>query len=453
MGTTNFKFNAKKLSTEITKVLDNERINRLAVEANFIIRKGKIDGFKFLDVLLFTYFNHKELSLNDLSVEILKRYDIIISKQSIDERFTDKAVIFFKSVLEDALNNVVYENYQLKFTQYNSVRIKDSTSFQLPENMEQKYRGSGGNGSKSAIRIQFEYDLKTGKIIDLSIHAFVDQDISNTIITIDNINKNDLIIRDLGYVSIAYLQEIKARNAFYLNRLNSSTKAYEKKNGKFIEIDFVKLNKHMNKNGLIRIEKAIYIGQEKLKTRIIIEVIPDEEYKKRLKKAQKNAKVKHRKISDAKKARMHLNLFITNTDIPSKQIRLLYTLRWQIELMFKIWKSIGEIDKVKKMKLERFETFLYAKLIWIVINWHIMRQIVGYYFNEEGIKISPYKLYKSLKASILEFRDVIKKGIDQTCRYIENMAKISRYNHISDKKKHTLTWSYEVVNTFKSTNR
>lgn len=77
------KVDVQNLSTEIKNLLDANYINSVAKETGFILREGKIDGFVFLDMLLFTHFNHKELSLNDMSVQIKKRFDIDISRQSI----------------------------------------------------------------------------------------------------------------------------------------------------------------------------------------------------------------------------------------------------------------------------------------------------------------------------------------------------------------------------------
>ena len=64
------------------------------------------------------------------------------------------------------------------------------------------YPGSGGSGSKASVRIQFEYDLLGGKINDLSLNAFNDQDASDAIATVDLLQAGDLIIRDLAYVGL-----------------------------------------------------------------------------------------------------------------------------------------------------------------------------------------------------------------------------------------------------------
>ena len=54
---------------------------------------------------------------------------------------------------------------------------------------------------------------------------------------------------------------------------------------------------------------------------------------------------------------------------PKEQIYPIYSLRWQIELEFKNWKSILEIDESnRKLKKERIEAHFYGKLINILVN-------------------------------------------------------------------------------------
>ncbi|MCK4562958.1 MAG: IS4 family transposase, partial [Flavobacteriaceae bacterium] len=307
-----------------------------------------------------------------------------------------------------------------------------------------------GSGSESTLRIQFEYDLKSSEILDLSLFAYVNQDATNAKETIDRVNSNELIIRDLAYVSIPIMRKIEEKEAFYLNRMQTSVTVFEKINNKFVEIDFTKLHKKMKILHLSILEKEVYIGKkEKFKSRMIVETLSTQQYNERIRKAEKTAKRKGRTVSDSYKAKAALNIFITNTNIVAKNIRVLYTLRWQIELMFKIWKSIGEIDKIKKMKIERFESFLLAKLIWIVLNWQIMRLSVIYFFKEKQLEISPYKLFKTLKSSILDFRKALSESVSSFILFIHENMELCPSNHLSEKKKKTTTWSYDIYRLFK----
>ena len=449
MGNFYLKVNVKNLSAEISNLLTEECINDFARDTGFIVRDSKLDGNMFLDILLFTHFNQKQLSLNELAIQVKKRFGIDITKQAIDKRFTDKSVEFFKSVLSKALELTIPKQDKIDFTKYDKVLIKDATSFQLPSNMAGKYKGSGGSASSSMIKIQFEYDLKSGKITDLSLHAFVDQDGTDAKDTVERINANELIMRDLGYISTTVMKDIQEKEAYYLNRAQATVNVYQIEKDKLIKVDFVKINKYMKKKGLSVMELEVYLGKKaKFKTRLIIGIIPPEAYQKRIMEAKKRAKKNGGTITNEYKARQALNLFVTNTDIPPEDLRSLYTLRWQIELMFKIWKSIGEIDKVKKMKVERFESFLFAKLIWIVLNWHIMKLVFHYYYKKDGMAISPFKLFATLKGSILDFRSSIKKSIDSISSFIMEHIDLGLKHLISEKKKNSKTWSSDMYKLF-----
>jgi hypothetical protein len=448
----NLKTNVQNLSTEISKLIDQKSINDFARETKFISRDSKMDGNMFLDILLFTHFNHKELSLNNLAIQIKKRFNVDISKQAIDERFTEKAVKFLKLVLVKTLEIAISRPDKIDFTKYDKVLIKDATSFQLPSNMIGKYKGSGGSASPSMIKIQFEYDLKSGIITDLSLHAFVDQDSTNAKNTVENIKPNELIIRDLGYISIPVLKTIQEKEAYYLNRLHATTNVYQKINNKLVKVDFAGIHKYMKDTHLQLMEIDVYMGKKELfKTRLIIGIVPTKSYQERIRKATSQAKKDKRTMTDEYKDKLALNLFTTNTDIPLEDIRPLYTLRWQIELMFKIWKSIGEIDEVKKMKVERFESFLIAKLIWLVLNWHIVKLIVHYFYKKERIGISPFKLYVTLKEGIMDFRAAIRKSINSISSFIMENINLGTTKLFSEKKKNSKTWSYDIYESLQIT--
>ena len=67
------------------------------------------------------------------------------------------------------------------------------------------YRGSGGHGdiSNAIISIQYEFDLKTGKFLDLQISEAMRNDQQDANETSDNIYENDFVILNLGYFSTA----------------------------------------------------------------------------------------------------------------------------------------------------------------------------------------------------------------------------------------------------------
>jgi IS4 transposase len=120
----------------------------------------------------------------------------------------------------------------------------------------------------------------------------------------------------------------------------------------------------------------VYIGRDtKFKTRIIIYKLTKEQLEKRRTAFEKNAKKKGITKNENTIELLEASVYITNvrdTDLTPSQIYEMYTLRWQIEIVFKTWKSIFHIQNVKKVKIERLECQLYGKLILLLLSSTIM---------------------------------------------------------------------------------
>jgi hypothetical protein len=440
------------LDVAIEPFFTKEELNQLAEESGFIQRQRKLHGHAFLDLIVFYSDNLKTQSLNDLALILEEKHQIIIQTQSLNERFNDNALVFLKDALEKMLKKQLDVEHVLSDIKgINRVLVKDSVCFQIDESLVEYYPGSGGSGSKASVRIQFEYDILCGKINDLSVNAFNDQDAKDSIATIELIEKGDLIIRDLAYTSLTVLSAIVGKIAFYLCRLNHKVKVYEKKGDLYKEINFTKLYKYMKKNNIDMLEKEVYLGlKEKLKTRLIIHVMPEKEVAKRIRKARETAKKKGRQKELTKEyiARAHLNLFTTNAgadQIPAENVWKLYRLRWQIELAFKIWKSICNIEKVKKVKKHRLECYIYSKLIFIVLGWQIVWQIARNLYSLEGRALSFFKAFKTLlRKKDNEIREVFLEGNVTIKDFMIKFYKLSRRFHLLEKKQEGPT-SLEIL--------
>ena len=81
---------------------------------------------------------------------------------------------------------------------------------------------------------------------------------------------------------------------------------------------------------------------------------------------------------------------------PKEQIYPIYSLRWQIELDFKNWKSIHEIDEsTRKLKKERIESHFYGKLINILVNNEITN-ILKDEIVDSDIILSEKKIFQKI---------------------------------------------------------
>ena len=444
----------KKSTNNVSKLLDyldftidpfftTEELDQLARETQFVQREGKINGSLFFDLIVFHSENLKAQSLNDMSVVLKDEYDIQIRKQSLHDRFNHYALAFLKEALEKLLHHQLELESTIfgNLKGFNRILIKDSTCFQIDASLAQYYAGSGGAGSDASVRIQFEYDIVSGCINDLTVNAFNNQDAKDSLETIGLIDAQDLIIRDLAYMGLQVLQTIQIKNAFYLCRANPNVHIFQKSKEAYEKIDFVEITRYMKTHNIDSLEKEVYLGsKEKYKTRLILYLLPEEEYAKRMRKAKQYNKKKNRKaLSKEYKAKAALNLFITNAgteQIPMDKVWDFYRLRWQIELIFKIWKSICNVEKVKKVKKHRLECYIYAKLVLIVLSWQILWRTARRLFVNEGKALSFFKASKTLIGrKIDDLRKIFILGKGSIQGFMDQFYELSKNNHLLEKRR------------------
>jgi hypothetical protein len=394
----------------------------------------------FFDILLYNSSSDSNKSLNQLSVEVLSEHGVKISKQGIDKRFNERSVEFIKTVFERIFTLRVQEGGidSEWLSQFNQVRIKDSTRFDIPEEFHEILPGSGGSASKAGVCIQYEYDVKGGKILDLTITPSIRPDIKDAKETMLNFEKGDLIIRDLGYFSLEVIEQIQLNQASFISRIDSTTKVYTHKQGRIKELDFEALHRLMLMQGLGRVELPVLIGKiARIPLRLVIELMPDNVYEKRMRAINKGNKKKNRRTSKEYAIRARYNLFVTNVKqdiLAAGAISTIYKVRWQVELVFKAWKSTFGIDNTRKMKYIRWLCLLYMKLLVIVTNWKIIMELRGKLFNETGKMLSTDKCFKTLKDGMRSFRQAIKDGGESLSDFFSKITHLLSEKHWLEKR-------------------
>jgi len=174
----------------------------------------------FFDLLMYDVSSGKSKSLNQLVIEAGSEHEIGLSKQGIDKRFNDQTLSFLKVLIEKQLMLKLGNELDAGWlSSFNRVTIKDGTRFDLPGEYKNYLAGSGGVASKAGACLQFEYDLKSGHIIDLNLTPANRPDVKDAVEVLDTIEKDDMVIRDLGYYAFSSFKNISDKEAFYISRL------------------------------------------------------------------------------------------------------------------------------------------------------------------------------------------------------------------------------------------
>lgn len=422
---------AKKFERKVSETYSASHLDVLARQTGFSQRTSKLTPEMFCDSVIYREIAGDKISLNDQCVILRHRYGVEIKKQSLDERYNESAVDLLKELLKDQLESQLVSIADKKdlsplLTRFTSVKVKDSTRFQVPANLKDQYPGSGGGSSEAGVHVQFEFDLLSGKICDIGFTDAKHQDNTDAKEKLDSIRPGELILRDLGYFSFQALEHIHNQQAYYITRRPSTMVLYHAENGKKINYDTLHTRL---KNSRAEVMEIPVITTQGLPTRLIVERLPKKQFAERMANAKEVARRKGRKLSKKYISRARLNMFLTNIPagwIEAKQVRKLYRLRWQIELCFKAWKSFYYLDANKHMKQHRFECYLYGTLLLLMINWEIAANFSAILEKYHGKPLSILKYFKATSQIISFLSQAMRGGKESLYKYLATLYEISR---------------------------
>ena len=200
------------------------------------------------------------------------------------------------------------------------------------------------------------------------------------------------------------LYEIDIKQAYFLGRYKSSINLYEKVTIKLKEKDIIifipfKIEDNIKMFQSNVTKKELYVKNKKqyLKVRMILFKNPEDTINNRRRILNKRAQ-KNNKSGKATTKSLILctwSIFITNTDeekLPHKMIHNIYRIRWNVELIFKTWKSILNIHKSNVNENQnRVKMELYAKLILAVVIQKIYQKISSELWKNKE-ELSLYKM-------------------------------------------------------------
>ena len=356
-------------------------IEATARRTGFVQRTSKITGKLFLALVTFGTWSEGKTTLAQLAAKGTQlRQPVEVSPEALHQRMNKKAIAF----LQDMLRQVLAKLQSLTpvgddglFAAFHKVYLTDSTGFALPDALHKTFPGAGGSAAQAGAKIQAVWDYKSSLFDHFALTPWniPDQRYVDTVVSLAQ--KGILFLFDLGYFKIKALASIATAGAYFCCRLNHQTNIYETVAGR---VDPVALEAYLLTVApdCLLLEKAIFIGATaRVASRLIAVRMPEAVVNARRRIAYKNAKKKGYTPSQAHLTLMAWNLFITN--VPSTiwttaTVPKVYPIRWQIELIFKSWKSSLHLAALTTTKEDSTLCYLYGRMLRILLNYALCPQ-------------------------------------------------------------------------------
>ena len=416
----------EQVGSEIDRFIGQD-IEMLARETKFVQRTSKLNGRTFVQALTFGFLTRGELSLSDLA-ESCADLGVDITAQGLDERITPNTVGFLKAVFARALT--LFKNrIPLPLTilrQFPGVYLADSSVIPLPQSMAQEFPGCGGNGPAASLKVQLSFEYLHGNMVHLALRPGREPDQAYQDF-VRVLPPGALSIADLGYFTLKTLKAILyERRAHFLSRFLTSSSLLTPERTPFPLLERLQAEPRQP------VEFSVLLGQQahyQLPCRLIALPAPQEVADRRRQKAKEKARRQKRAIRHETLALMDWSLFVTTVPaemLPMEYVALLYSIRWQIELVFKLWKSHCALRQLAGFRRERILVELYGKLIGVVLTHFLiapLRMPSGALANHE---ISPVKVRKILGASARELNRCLGHPTQFQAALVDMLSRIAR---------------------------
>jgi hypothetical protein len=366
---------ANKVKGKLTTIFDPEHLAILARQSQFIQRSSsKLVGPDFVELMTTELLDEPTVSLQGLCDRLVDlNPQAEMTPQALHQRFNAAAVTYLQEVLQLGLRQQlepICDRLPLgALAPFGRVLLEDSTQCRLHEQLADAFKGSGGSASASAVKIDLIYDVLHHSLLEMHLSHGTAADQGRALAIIAHLRAGDLVLRDLGYLTLESLRQIEAREAWYLSRLSKGVDVYLEADAQAPALGLVEhLERYYPDDSVMAL--LVYLGHERVPCRLLAYRLPEPVVQERRRKALQEACKKGRELSPEYLDWLSFGFYITNVSQqvwPAKVVGTIYRLRWQVELTFRNWKSLLKINVLKGTRPERIKCLIYGRLITIIM--------------------------------------------------------------------------------------
>lgn len=392
-------------SSELKKFLRPKNLHRIAREVGFIARSRKLTASAFLGICTFFPKPSSYPTLEAMCAELACSYRIHMRPESLWERFGPDAVAFMKEVLAQALKVEFGQRFGLEgLSDFAEIFVMDSTSIHLDEKCAAEFRGSGGVAGAAAAKVQFCIGLLGGSVQELDLHHGTRSDAGHRV---RNVVYNALYLFDLGYFCAENFKAIIEGGGWFISRLRYDASLFHP-DGRPITREGLDRMVAKLKPGKTLDMDVLVFQKARIPVRLVLTKLKPALGDQIRDKLIKQKGRKGERLSPGRLAFCHVNAFITNIPqekMPADKLRAVYSLRWQVEIMFKCWKSGLGLDKVRNVGPWQFQCILYGGLLRMLLCQRIFWKAKTVCWKLKGVELSELKGMRYLQESIDKARE------------------------------------------------
>lgn len=254
-----------------------------------------------------------------------------------------------------------------------AVVLMDSTTVTLPDDLRGRFPGCGGShgGGQAALKLQVQWDLLHGGLQAVSVEPGRDCDYK-TPLQHAPLPPGSLRITDLGYFDLGVFEDLGRNGVFWLSRLQFGTAVFTPDGQRVRLLDW------LGQQPGPLVDQPVLVGSDrKMACRMVAWRVPEEVANRRRQKLVKEARGQDgRTPTKERLAWCDWTVLVTSVPVEkatAREIVVLYRSRWQVELLFKRWKSLGLAAELSGSTVARRMVRLWSRLTAILMqHWLLL---------------------------------------------------------------------------------
>ncbi|PAJ75776.1 IS4 family transposase [Pseudoalteromonas sp. NBT06-2] len=379
-------------SNKITKVLNDFNINEIGKTSRFCSRKRIIKPFELV-MSLITALGDKSVS----TVTDLHRYFVKLTETDVQYKpFHNQLSKPEFSLLMKSLVDVALSEWQQQIlgtdttlSDFKRIVLQDGSSFAVHDSLKETFKGRFTKISPVAIEVHVSWDVLKGYPEEISVSP--DSQAEYDFLPDAQSLVETLFLADRGYFKLSYLESIDIAGGFYIVRVRTTVNpvvvsAYNR-HGKALKRFSQKKQKDVKKH----IRRSVIVDMDV------------------------EGKTNYRLIASWPKGKSEPTYWATNLSrekFSAEAVIKLYSLRWQIELLFKEWKSYCNLQKFNTRSATMMEGLVWASLLALLVKRRVGMSVQ----QLAGIELSTFMVAKNTQGWFYQLMESITQGVISTLK-------------------------------------
>jgi Transposase DDE domain len=345
--------------------------DQIARDCRFVRRQRVFSGSSFLQTCAFTWVRHPDATLEQL-VATAASLGLDVAVQSLDERIDFPAAEFFRLMLQRCLGVALApcpRDLPL-LDRFAGVYLDDCTHVTLPAGLAGLFPGCGGSTAQagvSSLKILLRWEVRSAQLTALPPRSARQGD-TTLAEELPLPPARALRLADVAFFKLQTLYDLDQAGVFFISKIKQGTTL------RILGQPVADLAAWLVGRGKDRVDRRCVLGgkgKKAISCRLIAWRVSPQAAQQRRQRLLKDGIDKG--YTPSAKALALCDWLVLVTNVPRKLLALgevaaVYRVRWQVELIFKAFKSDLKIDQWRTGRPGRILAEVYGKLIAAVVQ-------------------------------------------------------------------------------------